>query len=67
MGKIYAIYTHPVLENKDLMIDNFCIPAIPMLVEFDKKRVVSYYFDDKEIIAYLNSDTAPLDKYWNLE
>ena len=67
VGKIYAIYTHPVLDETDLTVDNFCVPAIPMLIEFDQNKVVNYYFDDKEIIAYLNSDTEPLDKYWNLE
>ncbi len=66
-GKIYAVYTHPVLEKSDFQIDNFCVPAIPILVEFDSNNVIKYYFDDKEIIEYLGSDTEPLDKYWNLE
>lgn len=65
--KVYAIYTHPVLSEKDFSEKDFCVPAIPMLVKFDNHKVVSYYFDDKEIIDYLKSDTMPLDKYWNLE
>lgn len=66
-GKIYAVYTHPVLEKSELQEENFCIPAIPILVEFDNHQVMNYYFDDKEIIEYLDTDTKPLDSYWNLE
>lgn len=67
VGKVYAVYTHPILKKDDFQVDRFCVPAIPILVEFKDKKVVNYYFDDKEIIEYLSSDTEPLDKYWNLE
>lgn len=66
-GKIYAISTRPTLEDSDFQVDNFVIPAIPILIEFNNNKVVNYYFDDKEIIDFLESDTVPLDKYWNLE
>ena len=66
-GKIYAVYTHPDLDENSFKVDDFCVPAIPMLVEFNNGKVINYYFDDKEIIEYLKSDTKPLDKYWNLE
>ncbi len=66
-GKIYAICTHPFLEEKDLTKENFVLPAVPMLVEFDQHKVVNYYFDDKEIIDFLKSDTKPLNEYWNLD
>ncbi len=66
-GKIYAISTRPILEDSEFQVDNFVIPAIPILIEFNNNKVVNYYFDDKEIIDFLDSDTVPLDKYWNLE
>ncbi len=43
------------------------LPGIPMLVEFDDNRIVNYYFDDKEILHFLNSETEPIGKYWNLD
>lgn len=67
VGKIYAVLTHPKLRDDDLKAENFVIPAIPMMVEFENHQVKNYYFDDKEIIAYLKSETKPLDLYWNLE
>ncbi len=67
IGKVYAVLTHPVLKEEDLKEKNFVLPAIPMLVEFNDHQVQNYYFDDKEIINYINSDTKPLDAYWNLE
>lgn len=67
VGKIYAVLTHPKLREDDLKEENFVLPAIPMMVEFENHQVKNYYFDDKEIIAYLESETKPLDSYWNLE
>lgn len=66
-GKVYAICTHPILNENDLQSDNFVLPGIPMLVEFDDNRIVNYYFDDKEILHFLNSETEPIGKYWNLD
>lgn len=66
-GKIYAISTHPVLEEKDLQLDNLVVPGVPMLLKIEEGRITEYYFDDKEIINYLNSDIDPLDNYWNIE
>lgn len=66
-GKVYAIYTHPVLTESDLEKDNFILPAVPVLVEFSNHKVVGYYFDDKEIIDFLDSNEKPLDRYWNLD
>lgn len=66
-GKVYAVYTHPVLEKDDLKKENLIIPAVPILVEFNDHEVINYFFDDKEIIGHLNSNTKPLDSYWNLD
>lgn len=41
--------------------------GVPALVEFENHKVINFYFDDKEIIDFLESDTQPLDKYWNLD
>lgn len=65
-GKVYAISTHPILYEDDLKEGNFVLPGIPLLIEIDNKKIVSYYFDDKEIIDYLGSKTTPLGKYWNI-
>ncbi len=66
-GKVYAVYTHPVLEKEDLTKENLIIPAVPVLMEFRDHEIVNYYFDDKEIIDLLNINTKPLDSYWNLD
>lgn len=65
--KIYAVSTHPILLDKDFNVDHFVMPGVPMLVEFDNHKVINYYFDDKEIIDFLHSDTIAIDSYWNLE
>ncbi|MCI8712910.1 MAG: hypothetical protein HFH23_11690 [Ruminococcus sp.] len=64
-GKIYAISTHPIIM--ELSAENFVIPGVPMLVEFDNHEVVNYYFDDIEILEFLGSSTKPVNEYWNLE
>ncbi|MDW2800053.1 hypothetical protein RZO55_20985 [Clostridium boliviensis] len=66
-GKVYAVYTHPVLEKEDLKKENLIIPAVPILMEFRDHVVINYFFDDKEIIAFLKLNTKPLDSYWNLD
>ncbi len=66
-GKVYAVYTHPVLEKEELKKDNLIIPAVPILMEFSNHEVINYFFDDKEIIGFLNLHTKPLDSYWNLD
>lgn len=66
-GKIYAVSTHPQLTEADLSPENFIIPGVPFLVEIDNDKVINYYFDDKEIIDFLDSDTNALDSYWNLD
>lgn len=66
-GKIYAISTHPDVKEKDLRKDRFVLGGVPTLVEFEDHQVINFYFDDKEIIDFLESDTQPLDKYWNLD
>lgn len=67
VNKIYAVSTHPQLSENDLEENNFVIPGVPLLVEFSNHKAVKYYFDDKEIIRFLNSNTIPLDSYWNLK
>lgn len=66
-GKVYAVYTHPVLTKNDLKKENLIIPAVPILMEFRDHEVINYFFDDKEIISFLNLNTKPLDHYWNLD
>lgn len=62
---IYAISTHPNLTQDDF--DNkITIPGVPMLLEFNQGKVINYYFDDKEIIDHIQSDTKSLNEYWNL-
>ena len=51
----------------ELSAENFVIPGVPMLVEFDNHEVVNYYFDDIEILEFLGSSTKPVNEYWNLE
>lgn len=66
-NKIYAVSTHPILEEKDLQLDNLVVPGVPMLLKVEEGRITEYYFDDKEIINFLNSDIEPVDNYWNIE
>ncbi len=66
-GKVYAVYTHPVLEQEALKKENLVIPAVPILMEFNNHEVINYYFDDKEIIEFLKVIKKPLDVYWNLD
>lgn len=66
IGKIYAISTHPQLSQTELEVDNFTLPGVPMLIEVDNHNVANYYFDDKEIIDFLDSDVTPKDSYWGL-
>ncbi|MGO5313939.1 hypothetical protein ACTQ1O_05945 [Bilifractor sp. LCP21S3_A7] len=63
-GEVYAVSTHPQLQFRK---NNFVVPGVPMLIEFNKGKVVNYYFDDKEIINFLHVNIKPLDNYWNLE
>lgn len=65
-GRVYAVSTHPILNETDLKVENFVLPGVPILVEFDNGKAVNYYFDDKEILVFLESDIEPLGKYWNL-
>lgn len=46
---------------------NFILAGVPTLLEFKDHKVINYYFDDKEIIGFLNSNTKPVDEYWNLD
>lgn len=55
------------MEKEDLKKDNLIIPAVPILMEFRDHEVINYFFDDKEIIGFLNLNTKPLDSYWNLD
>ena len=66
-GKVYAISTHPNIKKEELSEKKFVLGGVPTLVEFENHKVINFYFDDKEIIDFLESDTQPLDKYWNLE
>lgn len=63
-GEVYAVSTHPQLQ---LDKNNFAVPGVPMLIEFNNGKVVNYYFDDKEIINFLDVNIKPLDNYWNIE
>lgn len=67
LGKIYAVATHPRLTNADFSEDGFMMTGVPILVEFNEHNLQNYYFDDKEIVEFMGSDTVPLDDYWNLE
>ena len=62
---IYAISTHPVLDQSDFD-KKLTIPGVPLLLEFDEGKVINYFFDDKEIINYLKSETKPINEYWNI-
>lgn len=66
-GKVYAVSTHPYIKKEELNKDKFVLGGVPTLVEFENHKVINFYFDDKEIIEFLESDTQPLDKYWNLD
>ena len=66
-GKVYAISTHPNIKKEELSEKKFVLGGVPTLVEFENHKVINFYFDDKEIIDFLESDTQPLDKYWNLD
>lgn len=66
-NKIYAISTHPLLLDSDFVEGNYVIPGVPMLIEINNHKMVNYYFDDKEIINFLHSDTKPVDVYWNID
>lgn len=64
IDKVYAIYTHPQLTKEDLKEENFILPGVPMLLEFKNKQVINYYFDDKEILGFLQSNKRSKDPYW---
>lgn len=66
-GKIYAVSTHPILHSDDFEEGNIVLPGVPLLLKVRNHKVVGYYFDDKEIIEFLNTDTKPIDRYWNVE
>ena len=66
-GKVYAISTHPNIKKEELSEKKFVLGGVPTLVEFENHKVINFYFDDKEIVDFLESDTQPLDKYWNLD
>ena len=59
------------IKERCSRVDNKIAPT-SIHFDVDTKKVFvenvpNFYFDDKEIIDFLESDTQPLDKYWNLE
>lgn len=67
IGKVYAISTHPQLDEHSFLGEQLVLPGVPMLLEVKSRHIKKYYFDDKEIINFLESSTEPLDSYWNIE
>lgn len=66
IGKIYAIYTHPVISRGDLREKDFVLPGVPLLIEIKNHKIINYYFDDMELLDFLDSSKSPLDDYWNI-